>query len=245
MHIDDDRLVHGALQSPTSHEASHLRDCADCRRAARDLSHARETLKMAGPMTEMPPDRVWDQILEQTVGRSDAKDRPAGPKDDDAHLATVTSLGASPGKPESKSAVTLGWLAAAAGVGAVVALAGSALLNQQPEESLVATAELDVLSGAAEPAQAEILMIDGQQVLRIDQASVSDLEGQYLEVWLLNPDSSGLITLGLLDGESGDFALPENLSTAEFSVVDVSVEAYDGDPSHSGDSVWRGPLKSS
>lgn len=244
MHIDDDRLVTGALHSPTSQEASHLLECADCRRAAQGLSYARETLKVAGPMTEMPPTRVWDQIVEQTTGTGLAKDGPVELADDHAHLPTRRSLGAIRGKPESKPGVSLGWLAAAAGVGAIVALAGSALLNQRPEESLVATAELDVLSGADQPAQAEILVIDGQQVLRIDQASAPDLEGQYLEVWLINPDSSGLITLGLLDGESGDFALPANLSTAEFSVVDVSVEAYDGDPTHSGDSVWRGPLSS-
>ena len=46
----------------------------------------------------------------------------------------------------------------------------------------------------------------------------------------------------VLDGAEGRFDVPDGLDLAEFPVVDVSEEHFDGDPSHSGDSVVRGPL---
>jgi hypothetical protein len=36
--------------------------------------------------------------------------------------------------------------------------------------------------------------------------------------------------------------VPDGVDTAEFPVVDVSAEADDGDPAHSGDSIVRGTL---
>ena len=65
----------------------------------------------------------------------------------------------------------------------------------------------------------------------------------FREVWLLKPDVSGLVSLGTLDGTSGRFDLPDGLDLSQYSVVDVSEEQFDGNPSHSGDSIVRGPLQ--
>ncbi|MDO5663474.1 MAG: anti-sigma factor, partial [Brachybacterium sp.] len=48
--------------------------------------------------------------------------------------------------------------------------------------------------------------------------------------------------LGALDGGHGTFTIPHGVDLAEYSVVDISLEHADGDPSHSGDSWVRGQL---
>ena len=62
------------------------------------------------------------------------------------------------------------------------------------------------------------------------------------EVWLIRSDASGLVSLGLLEGASGRFVVPDGIDLDEFTLVDVSAEPVDGDPAHSGDSIVRGEL---
>jgi len=62
-------------------------------------------------------------------------------------------------------------------------------------------------------------------------------------VWMLAPDASSMISVGVLgSGEQNVFPLPADMELARFPVVDISVEKYDGDVSHSADSVVRGQL---
>ena len=58
-----------------------------------------------------------------------------------------------------------------------------------------------------------------------------------------DPDVTQLVSLGVLEGDSGTFAIPAGLELDELPVVDVSLEPFDGDPAHSGDSVVRGTLQ--
>ena len=67
---------------------------------------------------------------------------------------------------------------------------------------------------------------------------------RYYEVWLLEPDVSGLVPLGTTQAGTTVFEIPAGLDLDQFPVVDVSVEPLDGDPAHSGDSVVRGVLES-
>ncbi|MEY2964964.1 MAG: hypothetical protein RLZZ228_777, partial [Actinomycetota bacterium] len=63
------------------------------------------------------------------------------------------------------------------------------------------------------------------------------------EVWLLAPDASSMIALGTLGpDERAVLPLPAGISLADYPVVDISAEPYDGDPTHSTDSVVRGTL---
>ena len=63
------------------------------------------------------------------------------------------------------------------------------------------------------------------------------------EVWLIRSDASGLVSLGLFEGASGRFVVPDGIDLDEFTLVDVSAEPVDGDPAHSGDSIVRGELR--
>ena len=46
----------------------------------------------------------------------------------------------------------------------------------------------------------------------------------------------------MLDGDEGRFSIPVGLDLDDYALVDVSAEQFDGDPSHSGDSILRGEL---
>lgn len=61
-------------------------------------------------------------------------------------------------------------------------------------------------------------------------------------MWRLTADGSALVSLGVLDGRTGSFAVPADVDTDQFSVVDVSQEPTDGGTEHSGDSIVRGQL---
>ena len=107
---------------------------------------------------------------------------------------------------------------------------------------MLASATLEPLPGWSETGSAQVRTApDGTRSLVVDLDDAPGVEG-YLEVWLLKPDVSGLVSLGTLDGTSGTFALPADLDLAQFPVVDVSDEPLDGDPAHSGVSVVRGAL---
>ncbi|WP_207801487.1 anti-sigma factor [Cellulomonas wangleii] len=155
----------------------------------------------------------------------------------DGPPATVTPLA-------SRRRLRPAWIAVAAAVGLVVGGAGAtAYLELRPEPSTVlASAVLEPLPGWSETGTAQVRTApDGTRSLVVDLDEAPQGEG-FLEVWLLRPDVSGLISLGTLDGTSGTFALPPGLDLAEYPVVDVSDEPLDGEPAHSGVSVVRGAL---
>ncbi|MGW5774311.1 anti-sigma factor domain-containing protein [Streptomyces longwoodensis] len=64
----------------------------------------------------------------------------------------------------------------------------------------------------------------------------------YFEVWLMDRSHTKLVSMGVL-GPDGHAVLPvpDTIDLKEYSVVDVSVQPYNGKPDHSGDSVVRGP----
>lgn len=65
----------------------------------------------------------------------------------------------------------------------------------------------------------------------------------YYEVWLINPANMTMYSLGTLGrGSDAVLPLPPNLDLTTYRLVDVSAEAYDNKPAHSGDSLLRGTL---
>nr|WP_279306378.1 anti-sigma factor [Micromonospora globispora] len=66
----------------------------------------------------------------------------------------------------------------------------------------------------------------------------------YYEVWLIDPQTMRMFSVGTLGRGSGDelLPLPPNVDLRTYSVVDVSAEQFDNKPAHSGDSLLRGTL---
>ena len=142
------------------------------------------------------------------------------------------------------------WLALSAAAAAGLIVGVSATLwwpaRTAPTAPPLAEATLDPLPGWTASGKASVVRsADGLRevtvTLRTTQNSVDTVE-PLREVWLLRPDSSGLVSLGLLTGGAGRFVIPDSLDLGAFPVVDVSAEASDGDPAHSGDSIVRGEL---
>jgi hypothetical protein len=142
------------------------------------------------------------------------------------------------------------WLAAAAvvvvggGIAASIALRGAEPAPTPPPAAVLAEASLVALpdwpdaSGGAVVRESE-----GHRTIEI--SVTSDVpDDAYREVWLISSDLTKLVSVGLLPGDEGSFAIPAGIDLGEYPVVDVSAEPLDGNPGHSSDSIVRGALTS-
>lgn len=243
-HVDPDVLALIALGEPVDPTAeAHLAVCERCADEVAELERAVVAGRAVGPddVLVAPPARVWAAI-ESELG-----------------LATATPLptAAAPAAPVEPAATVLplrrrrtpAWIASAAAAGVVVGgLGGAWAANRgdtEPAPTVLAQAELDPLPGWDAVGTAEIEKdADGRRVLVLsvdESGGAGDTDG-LREVWLLKEDVSGLVSLGLLDGDEGRFLVPDGVDLAEYPVVDVSLEPADGNPAHSGDSIVRGVL---
>ncbi len=140
-------------------------------------------------------------------------------------------------QPVAAVAACVALLAAGAGIGALVFGGGdddagpSIALARIGDGSPAATGEARVVSSD-----------DGGLRLRVTGLDPSDQDGFY-ELWLLDGPER-LLSLGSFRvpaSGSAQVTVPLPVDVGEFRYVDVSVEQDDGDPSHSGVSVLRGP----
>jgi hypothetical protein len=236
-HVDDETLALHALGEPVldPEQRDHLRTCSTCAAAVAGLGRvvdaARTPVGAARADLVAPPPSVWAGVRDELVlGARDLADAP--------ETSVVT--------PDSRARHR--WLPAlvAAGTALVLGIAGGVLWERRDVEgtgTTVASVALDPLpgwQGASGEAVVQESPDGRRQIVVSVDAPVP--EGTYREVWLLRPDVSGLVSLGMLEGDQGRFDLPDGLDLADYPVVDVSEEHFDGDPGHSGDSVVRGDL---
>lgn len=136
-------------------------------------------------------------------------------------------------------------LAASAASAAVAALVVGVVVTQlgaEPRATDVASAVLEPLGPDVTAASAEVIEVDGQRLLVVDADALPEVDG-YLDVWLLDENAQQMVSIGVMDRESTRLTLPAGLDLGTFPIVDVSIEPFDGDPTHSGNSLWRGALE--
>lgn len=193
---------------------------------------------------ETPPSDLFARITaavseDDESDSSSAETTPVAPSADapSAEAPTnVRSLEDRRGAPRRR----FPWeLAAAAAVAAIAIAAGIVSQMNKPSESLVATVSLDRLAGDGS-GRAELVDVGGTMQLRLDTSGLDSGDG-YLEVWVIDPSVSRLVSLGPFR-DDGRYDVPASVDMHEFPIVDVSIEPPDGDPSHSGNSVLRGQL---
>ncbi|GAA1172801.1 hypothetical protein GCM10009584_12210 [Ornithinimicrobium humiphilum] len=184
--------------------------------------HARVAalLHRAGPVEDPPPPRVWSAV------ERDLSDPSAAP---------VVPLV----RPSRRR--TGPQLVAAAAVGALLTWGGLSLLGEEGGD-VVASGPLAPLTDTGVGGSVSVVETAGGQRLRVELDDLPDAGDGYLEVWLLRPDVSGMVTLGVLDGTTAEFPLPAGLDLGDYPVVDISREHMDGDPGHGGDSLVRGEV---
>lgn len=222
-HPDPDQLARCAWPGQERQERdvdveAHLLGCAPCRGHVESL---RRTVDLAvsggaGPDDESPPERIWTAI----TGELDTAPAPR----------------------------RRAWLApaVAAVVALLVGLGAGWLLGSAPpaEEPLASLAAVD---GTGAGGRATLVVRDGVReiVIRIDGV-IAPPDCDYLEAWLMSPAGSGLISLGALTrdggGYRGAFTVPGDLPMDRFPTLDVSAERFDGDATHSRESLLRGAV---
>jgi hypothetical protein len=188
----------------------------------------------AEPTTwEQPPAGLWESIAAEAGVPVAASQEP--PAADEPPPAPV-DLGA---RRAARRGPLL-WIVGAAAAAVVVVVGLVAVVDQPSESTVLASAPLDPL-GPAGTGEAELVDDDGDLVLQVTTEDLDAGDG-FLEVWVIDPDVTKLVSLGPARPD-GTYDLPPGLDPEEFPVVDVSVEPLDGDPTHSGDSVLRGVLE--
>lgn len=232
-HVDPDLLALLALgeNAGDATDRDHIASCAQCRSEVENLAHAAEVGRStlgAGDLLQ-PDARVWSAIraeVDELDGDDDA---------DHERLAPVTPLR----RP--------GWIAPVAAAAAAVVVVGgigAVWLSLQPTPATVlASAQLDAFpdwvgaTGSATVTESA----DGSRVVDVSVDLPAGEEG-FREVWLISSDTSQLVSLGIVDGATGTFTIPAGLDLSRYDLVDISEEPFDGDPTHSGDSIVRGQL---
>jgi anti-sigma-K factor RskA len=196
-----------------------------------DLSEVAELLTL-GPSDvtdEQPSPSLWAGIEAELL----AEQAPPGEM-----TAEVVSLDAA----RSKRKV---WLSIAAGIAAVLLVGvpvGLALRESTTESvEIAAGADLSAVtadftgSGAAELHERE---------LDVETIGLDPLDGSAYELWLLemiDGKVNDLVWVGFIDAD-GTYVIGDDVDLDRFTVVDISIEPMDGDPTHSGNSVLRGEL---
>ncbi|QSB14123.1 anti-sigma factor [Natronosporangium hydrolyticum] len=247
-HLDPDRLVLIAIGDGVSDggETAHLDGCPQCRAELGDLREVAGHAADARQLRELPapPERVWQGILAQvteapTVAATESRTGPSteAPDRPPPHRASVRSRR----WPESARLLLVAAVAAVLAVGGTLGV--TELLDQEPAvvEEVTAQAALTPLETVPVAAHGEARVLDGHTL----HLHVTGLEQQagYYEVWLINPDTMEMISIGVW-GEGPDLVLPlpPTVDLGAYRLVDVSLEEYDGDTSHSGNSIVRGVL---
>lgn len=207
-----------------------------------DLQQLRR-MKPAGGVAaewEQPPDDLWQRIavaagVEQQTGASAAAmhGTPAAERTGDAADDKVVSLA-----EHRRRRWTLPLSLAAATV--LVGVIATVLLTRGGDgDEVVAEVRLDRLAGNGS-GTAQMVDHDGHMQLHLHTSDLDAGDG-YLEVWLIDPTVSKLVSLGPLR-DDGVYDLPAGVDPLAFPIVDVSAEPVDGNPAHSGDSLLRGQL---
>lgn len=201
----------------------HVAGCSVCTAQLQELREVVTTGKASGGPSSLvePPARVWEAVAAQ-IGQPAAEVVPMRPRRRWAGLA-------------------------AAAVAGVILGAGAMSVADRPDEGrIVASAALAPMpDGPDRGATAEAQVHQGAQGYAVT-VSARDLPGAqgFYEVWLLDPENSGLIALGTLaPGQtSATFPVPDGVDLQTFTAVDISDEPLDGDPGHSTVTVLRGTL---
>jgi hypothetical protein len=248
-HCDPETLALRSLGEVvgTPEENAHLQSCAQCQAELASLRTVVVAASVGGGDVHVtaPPAQVWERITAELSAGSDEASAPvAAPRASEPSLAPVTPL-----RPKHRArSRPATWLLAAAGFGGIlVGGVGTAVVLSSPtapEATVAASVDLEPLpawdaSGIAELRVAE----DGTRVLvvSVDADAPAPTDG-YREVWLIDTDVEGMVSLGNLEGSTGEFVVPDGVDVAEFPIVDVSLEPLDGDPTHSGNSIVRGTI---
>lgn len=145
-------------------------------------------------------------------------------------------------RPATVALASLAFLVAGLGAGLLL---GD---GSEPAGEVEQTLALDPVPprGEAASGSAEVIGVDRGEAV-VDVAGLKpSAPDEFYELWLLtSPDD--LVSIGSFkvdDSGSASVRVPLPVDPSEFEFIDLSIERTDGDASHSGRSVLRGPTRS-
>ncbi|MEO3978288.1 anti-sigma factor [Streptomyces sp. CAU 1734] len=234
-------LRHTPLRDPVP-LLGHLAECAVCRRELDELRRVTRMARETGTadLPSAPPDHLWPAIAAQLGFGGPAPAPPPG---------SCPPPARAPGRRRTR--LTRPAAVLAAGCLLLGAVSGAAAgrwwpapdPRPAPAAAAPPVAALAPLGGARAAGTAQLQRRPGgERGVRIRVSALPATRG-YFAVWLMDRPARRMIALGVL-GRSGSATLPvpEGVDLSAHPVIDVSVQAYNGDPAHSGRSVVRGAL---
>ncbi len=256
VHVTPEQLAGHALGQPdqlSADELHHLDGCDACRS---ELLQLRETAEAArrgvSHQPQMPSSSVWDRIAAEVAadtGSGSTRVAPPAPAADLPGRAdrppaptSLTTIGPRRSRRSvSRPAIVL----VAAALGLIVGVGGTIVVNLLGSRTeVVSTTTLEALPGHSGRGTAELLRSGETTELRVRVDAAAPTQ-DYRELWLINTDGKRMYSLGVLpDSGTGSYPLPAQLDEKleGFTIVDVSIEPYDGDALHSRNSLVRGTL---
>ena len=242
-HLNPDRLADRALGTDdplTAAEEKHLAGCAECRNELAELSRIAELGRNPERVAHqlVPTEAIWQSIQVQLASQATAPATTEAAAEPAPSSPTVTELPRRTPRPRSWFLV-----AAAAAVGLII---GAGVTTVAVRDRVEVTSS-DCAGGTAGTDRAGHRR--ARQRPRASRAEGADRRpptpDRYREVWLINTDGQRMYTLGVLP-DDGQSQLPSPARTRRtapgFTIVDVSIEPYDGNPAHSRESQVRGIL---
>ena len=269
IHVNSALLAGHALGQDDALDAAereHLASCAHCR-AELDQYRRVVTLSQDPQAVEIPTpplERIWQSIQAELGSDSSAKrTAPAETLVADPARTTPVSKVADDEPPIDQTSIDevaideqpgvepiarrrrKWWpiVAAAAALGLIVGAGATVIINRD-DVAVAASVPLTALPGHTGHGTAELLRGRNDPELRVSVDSPQPAD-RYREVWLINSDGKRMYSLGVLpEGGSATYPLPTLLENGldGFTIVDVSIEPYDGNPEHSRNSQVRGTL---
>ncbi|MFF3890416.1 anti-sigma factor domain-containing protein [Streptomyces sp. NPDC001914] len=261
-HADEETLVLMALgEVPAASDELHLQNCPACQRELDSLRRVVTTAQALEPdegLLLQPPAQLWTDIAAELSISERPFSESSAVVDDDFH-AIVTGDRQRDGarSPIEFTEVTSGAMqrlrihrrarfsvvlaACAALLGAAAGSAVTWWATHSDSTAAVASGKpLDSLRSAS-TGYASLRGTQTHRSLTIDVRGLPSTSG-YFEVWLMNRSHTKLVSMGVLDPDGrATLPVPENIDLSEYSVVDVSIQSYNGKPDHSGKSIVRGP----
>lgn len=258
-HVAAERLAGQALgetDALTSDELDHLATCPAC---LGELDELREVVSISTdhlsdyrPMTPGP--HVWPAIdaalRSEAEGTSVAGAAPPSalpPPVHRSHAAGGSTSGASSRRTATSTPLRRPGVALlAAAVGLIVGLSGVLVCQslRSTDATVLASTPLRALPGHTGTGNAELVQSRGTRLLRVE-LDAPPAGPDYRELWLINTDGERMYSLGVLPPNGADsYPIPPELAAGlqGYTIVDVSIEPYDGNSAHSRNSLVRGSL---
>ena len=228
-----------ALGEETDPAASrHLHECDRCRREFETLRRvvtAMSTTDAADGDLVPPSDAIWNSIASE-LDLSIQPDAPSAPDREETVRDSRPKR-----RLERVGRFSVALAACAALLGAASGSAVTWWVTQ--DSSTTRTASEGRRLESLRSSSAGYASLNGWGDNRALNITVTDLPktSGYFEVWLMDRTHTKLVSMGVLDADGhATLPIPDNIDLSEYSVVDVSVQPYNGKPDHSGDSIVRG-----